>query len=233
MAALDLRGFIWVGVDVLTTVVNATTKKILAQIGDVYHQATDSDNVEWWQHVGFASRPPKPEAKKKAAQCVVLRCGDHDISIASQDLRGLDLYGNLDHGETCIYAPGEDGTGQARALFKKNGSISLYTRVGNSSTGAGMIIQMDAENDAIRVTNGAGYGIIIDADGVRIFSGSRGSALTLGSSGTCSLIGTGQCQVDGSAIVLGSIAAPGVNSVCVGVAGIAAAGSAKVFASLV
>jgi len=231
MPALDLDGLIHVGLEVLTTTVNAVTKKILAQLGDVHRETTDTDNAEWWQHVGFASRPPKPEAKKKAAQVVALRAGDHDICIASQDLRGLELYGNLDHGETCVYAPGETGTGQARVLLKKNGSISLYTRVGNTSTGAGMIIQLDAENDAIRITNGAGHGLIIDSNGVRAFAKAKGG-LTVGSDGKCSLIATEQCQVDGSTVVLGSIAVPVVNSVCVGPAGIAAAASSKIFASL-
>ena len=231
MAAPDARGMIHVGYDILTTTVNATTKKILAQLGDVVKKITDTDNAEWWQHVGFASRPPKPEAGKKAAQAVVLRSGDHDVCIASQDLRGLELYGNLDFGETCLYAPGETGTGQARVLLKKNGSISLYTRVGNTADGAGMIFQLDAENDAIRITNGKGHGIIIDGDGVKVFAGSA-AALTLNASGTCSLIGTQQCQVDGSSIVLGSLAVPGVNSICVGPAGIAGAGSTKCFAAL-
>jgi hypothetical protein len=231
MAAPDLRSFVHVGYDILTTTVNAVTKKILAQLGDVHRETTDTDNAEWWQHIGFASRPPKPVAKKKAAQAVVIKAADHDIVIASQDLRGLDLYGNLDHGETCIYAPGEDGTGQARVLLKKNGSIAAYTRVGNTADGAGMIVQLDAENDSIRITNGAGYGLIIDGDGVRVFAGSA-AGLTVGSNGKCKLIGTGQCQVDGSTIVLGSIAVPVVNSVCVGPAGIAAAASTKVFAAL-
>jgi hypothetical protein len=231
MGAPDLRSLVHVGYDVLTTTVSAVTKKIRAQLGDVHHQTTDTDNAEWWQHIGFASRPPKPVAGKQAAQVVAVRAADHDICIASQDLRGLDLYGSLDHGETCVYAPGENGTGQARALFKKNGSISLYTRVGNSSSGAGMIVQLDAENDAIRITNGAGHGLIIDGDGVRVFAKGSG-ALTISSSGTCSLVATQQCQVDGSTVLLGSIAAPGVNAICVGPAGIAAAGSAKCFASL-
>lgn len=232
MPAPDLRGMVHVGLEVLTTTVNSVTKKILAQLGDVYRETTDTDNAEWWQHVGFASRPPKPEAKKKAAQVVAIKSGDHDICVASQDLRGLELYGSLDHGETCLYAPGETGTGQARVLLKKNGSISLYTKVGNTSSGAGMIVQLDAENDAIRITNGAGHGLIIDADGARVIANGAGG-LTVGADGKCSLIATEQCQVDGSTIVLGPVALPVVNAVCVGPAGIAAAASSRVFASLV
>lgn len=228
----SISGLVHVGLDILTTFVNATTKRILVQTGDVVKDATEADGTEWWQHVGFASRPPKPQAGKQAAQAVVCKTSDRDVAVASVDQRGLALYGNLDHGETCIYAAGEDGEAQARALFKKNGSISLYTRVGNSPTGAGMIFQLDAENDAIRMTNGKGYGIIIDTNGIRATTGGTKAALTLGSDGSCSLIGTGQCQCDGSKVILGAVAAPGVNAVCVGPAGIAAAGSTKVFAAL-
>lgn len=226
MAAPDLRGAIQVGYDILTTTVNKVTKKILVQLGDVHKQTTDTDNAEWWQQVGFASRPPKPDAGKKAAQAVCIRAGDHDICIASQDLRGLDLYGNLDHGETCLYAPGTTGTGQARVLLKKDGSINLYTRKGNTSGGAGMIIQVDAENGAIRLVNDKGYGIIIDSDGVKITAGN--SALTLTGSGDATLVGKGQTQVDGSGVVIGSLAIPGVNSALTGVTGVAGKASIKV-----
>lgn len=226
-----LDGLIHVGLDILATTVSAATKRVTVQTGDVTKESTETDNAELWQHVGFISLPSSPQAGKKAAQAVVCKTSDRDVIIATSDLRGLELQGNMNPGDTCVYAAGVDGTGQARTLWKGNGSISHYTRVGNLPAGAGMLFQIDAENDAIRITNGAGYGIIIDSAGVRIFAGANG-ALTVGSDGVCSLIGTGQCQVDGSTVVLGSIALPVTNSVCVGPAGIAAAGSSKVYAQL-
>ena len=226
----SISGLVHVGLDILTTVVNTATKRILAQTGDVVRDATDTDGVEWWQHVGFASRPPKPQAGKQAAQAVVLKSSDRDVAIGSVDQRGLDLYGNLDHGESCLYAAGVDGTAQARVLLKKDGSISLYTRKGNTSSGAGMIVQVDAMNGAIRLINDKGYGIIIDEDGVKLTSGSAG--LTLDSGGDIKLVGTGQCQLDGGSICLGSKAVPGVNSVLTGVTGLVGVASTKVFPDL-
>lgn len=225
-----LSGIVEVGLDILTTTVNASTKRILAQTGDVVKDATETDGAEWWQHVGFASRPPKPQAGKQAAQAVVLKTSDRDVAIGSVDQRGLALYGNLDHGESCLYAAGEDGEAQARVLLKKDGSINLYTRKGNTSSGAGMIVQIDAENGAIRLINDLGYGIIIDSDGVKITSGAAG--LTLDSDGNARLVGTGQAQMDGGSIVLGSKAVPGVNSVLTGVTGLVGVASTKVFADL-
>lgn len=221
-----ISGIVHVGLDILTTVVNASTKRILAQTGDVVKDATDSDGAEWWQHVGFASRPPKPQAGKQAAQAVVLKTSDRDVVIGSVDQRGLALYGNLDHGESCLYAAGEDGEAQARVLLKKDGSINLYTRKGNTNSGAGLIVQIDAVNGAIRLINDKGYGIIIDSDGVKITSGS--ACLTLDSSGNARLIGKGQAQVDGSGIVLGSAAVLGVNSALTGVTALDGKPSTKV-----
>lgn len=221
-----ISGLVHVGLDILTTTVNSATKRILAQTGDVVKDATDSDGAEWWQHVGFASRPPKPQAGKQAAQAVVLKTSDRDVAIGSVDQRGLALYGNLDHGESCLYAAGEDGEAQARVLLKKDGSINLYTRKGNTSSGAGMVVQIDAMNGAIRLINDKGYGIIIDADGVKITSGN--AALTLTGGGDATLVGKGKTQVDGSGVVIGSLAVPGVNSALTGVTGVAGKASLKV-----
>jgi hypothetical protein len=220
--------------DVLRTSISAKTKRIQAQLGSVTGRIAESFNAQWMQHIGLVSRPPKPVAGKTAARAVVFRRGNTDVVISSEDDRGLALMGQLADGETCLYAAGEDGEAQARILLKKNGSINLYTREGNTSSGAGMIIQIDAENDAIRITNSLGYGLIIDPDGVSITTGSSGGALTIGADGKCSLIATGRCQVDGTTILLGSNPAmvPGVASVCVGPAGIAAIPSTKVLASV-
>lgn len=222
----DLKGFIQVGLDVLTTTVTKATKKITAQLGSVSAESVDTANAEWWQHYGFASRPPKPQAGKTAAQAVVLRRGDYDIVIASQDLRGLELYGALDHGEVCIYSAGEDGNGQARILLKKDGSVSAYTRKGNVASGTGMLIQLDAQAGAVRALNDKGYGLIISQDDVVLTAGD--AALTLKGDGTTSLIGKGKCQIDGSGILLGSIAAPIINSALTGPTGLAGVASTKV-----
>ncbi len=138
MSAPDLRGMIQVGYDILTTVINEKTRKVLAQLGSVIGETTDTDNAEWWQHIGFASRPSKPEAKTKAAQGVVIKAGDHDIVVASQDPRGRDLYGNLKEGETCCYAAGVNGLGQARTLWRDDGAITHYTTEGNVAGGRGI-----------------------------------------------------------------------------------------------
>src|SRR5262249_49363441 len=106
---------------------------------------------------------------------------------------------------------------------------SLYSRKGNDPNGTGMLVQLDAANNAIRLLNADGNGLIIDSDGVRLTSG--GATLNLKSAGDVSLVGKGSTQVDGSNVILGSIAVPGVNAVLTGVTGLVGVASTKVFAS--
>jgi hypothetical protein len=227
------------GIDILLTRIADTSKKIFASLGSVGTDigeggdeipvgSTDVDNVEWWQHVGFASRPSNPDPGKKAAQAFVVRVGSTDAAIASQDVRSLAIYGNLKPGETCIYAAGADAQAQARILLKADGSINCYTRKGNTVGGAGMLFQMDASAGAIRILNDKGYGLIIDGDGITLQTGGGGAGLKMTSSGNITLAGVGQTQVDGSGIVIGSLAVPGLNSALTGVTGVAGKASLKV-----
>lgn len=226
MSALSLASLFTIGLDILNTKLSQKTKSILANMGDARSEQKDSDDVEWWQHVGFTSRPAKPVARGAAAQGFVVRTGGNDACIASKDLRGQELAGELGYGETCVYAAGENGTGQARILLKSNGSIHIYSREGNTSGGTGMTISLDAENGAIRLINNNGYGLIIDSDGVKLTA--TESCLSLGSDGVVKLIGTGAAQVDGTSITIGSTAVIGVNSALTGVSGPQGVASTKV-----
>lgn len=135
MTASRVDDLIAVGRDVLSTVLSSATNFILAQIGDVVTSKVSSDNAEWWQHVGFASRPRKPDAGSSAAQVVVVTKGDHDAVIASRDSRVASIYGQLDHGETAVFA----SIGGAIAIFKKDGSIEITggtVKIGDSSAEA-------------------------------------------------------------------------------------------------
>lgn len=221
----DIDALIDIGVDVLSTTLSATGK-ILAFLGDAKNKLATSDRASWVQHVGFASRPGTPTVGKNACQSVVVRRSDQDVVIASSDSRTQAMYGSLSDGETAIFAGGADGTAQARIILKADGSANVYTRAGNTAGGAGMVLQLDASNNAVRMLNGLGFGIIADADGVTITAGA--ASLTLGADGTASLVGTAQTQVDGATIMLGSIGVPGVNSAIRGPTGLSGVASPKV-----
>ncbi len=190
-----------VGKDVLNTVLNPTTKVIQAQIGDSTSGSVTSNNAEWWQHTGFASRPTTPTKGNSSCQVIALKRSDHDIIIATRDTRGTSIYGNLKDGETCIYA----SQGQARTLYKANGAIIHYTTSDNTAGGTSVSAYIGP--DAIRLTNQFG-GLSIDSSGITLSTGQ--AAVTLSVAGIAKLLGT-QVAVQGSvAAISGSV------STCVG-----------------
>lgn len=191
---------------VLKTTVSSATKKILAQTGSVVGQGqTDGDNVEWVQHVGFASLPPNPVAGKETAQAFVVRAGGIDTAIASQDLRGLALYGNLKPGETCIYACGADGNAQARILLKADGSINFFTKKGNTSSGSGMGVFINSDG-SVSITGTEGNAVLLGSDGsVKVFNASGGFQIK--QNGDVKIASSGKVEISGASITLGGTAA--------------------------
>lgn len=190
------------GIDIMSTSVSAKTKKILATTGsNVGDGLTLSNNVEWWQHVGFASRPANPEKGKQAAQALVVRSGTFDCAIGSQDLRGLSLYGQLAPGETCVYGAGADGTAQGRMLIKANGSVNIYTRKDNGSSGAGMGIFVNPDG-SISIASHTGAAVLLGTDGsVKVFNGSGGIQIL--ADGTVKVASSGSVNISGASVALG------------------------------
>jgi len=148
-----MSSLIQFGMSVLSTAIDAVTSKILAQLGDD-RGAADSDNAEWVQHVGFASRPSKVVPGKASAQVVCVKGGDRDVCIASQDMRGLELYGRLKEGETACYAAGADGLAQGRTLWKADGSITHFTKEGNIETGDSIYARVASGMDTRGIPDG-------------------------------------------------------------------------------
>jgi hypothetical protein len=107
---------------------------ILAQTGDVIGEEVHSDQAEWWQHVGFASRPAKAEPGKSACQAISINQGSNDLIVATRDVRGSSLYGTLREGETCVYAPGPKNQGTGKILLQDDGSASTITVTAGGQT---------------------------------------------------------------------------------------------------
>lgn len=214
------------GLDVLGTKVSSKTKRVLAKLGSVFTGEADSDNAEWWQHVGFVSRPPNPDGNRTAAQVVIAQAGDRDVVIASSDLRGLALGGNLQPGETCVYAAGEDGAAQGRLLMKGNGTISLFTRHGNVDSGQAVAVQLNSDSTFGIVSKFGG--IRIDATGITITSGK--AALILGADGSAKLQGNGLVEVAGKLTCIGTNCLPApTNTAIKGPTGLAGTPSTSVY----
>lgn len=124
-----------VGLDILKTSKTNAQSFITAQIGNVVTGIATGDVSEWWQHVGFASRPKKPTAGTSAAQCVVIKKSDHDAVIASRDSRTAAVYDSLLDGETAIFA----SEGGAIIILRVDGTIEITggtVKIGDSSAQA-------------------------------------------------------------------------------------------------
>lgn len=190
-------------VDVLSTRLDETTKRVVACVGDVNGQGqTESEGVRVIQQWGFASRPSKPDAnQKKAAQAIVVSSGGAENAIAGQDLRSLPIYGSLAEGETCIYAAGETGSAQARVLLKANGSINLYTVAGNASGGKSMGVFIHPDG-SINLTAPSGNAVLIGDDGsIKIFNGSGG--VQIKADGSIKIAGSSQVAVSAGSVAIG------------------------------
>ena len=166
--------------DVLTSTKDDTTGTRTYQLGNVTNSEVTSDGAESWQHFGFASRPAEAVPNGiDAPQTIAIARSDRDLSIAERDVRGQEIYGNLKAGETCLYATGKDSLGQARILLKQDGGINLYTTKGNTSSGQGFGILLNAVDDSITLTNSVGCGIRISVDGVQIIGKAGAAGITV------------------------------------------------------
>ena len=214
-----------IGVDILSSAIDKVTKTILVQTGSVTESIPRSDNAELWQQCGFASLPANPIGGTSAAQGIAIRCSDRDRVIATRDTRGQAIYGSLSPGETCVYAGGPDGKAQGRALFKANGSVTLYTAQGNVAGGPSVTVQLNATDGSIAAANQYGA-LSLGPNGFQIaMKGGAGFMMDL--AGNVSLVG----GLGGSAVVNASAVSIGANATlpaCVGPAGISAIGSTSV-----
>jgi hypothetical protein len=189
--------FFDIGKDVMSAVLDATTKVIVARVGSTTAQTTDSGQNEWWQHTGFSSKPAPPTQGNVSCQTMRVRTGRRDIIFATRDTRSSSVYGNLKDGEACVYAT----VGQARTFYKANGSIVHYTTANNTTGGSSVTLEVGPAH--IQMMNQFGS-ITIDSNGITL--NAQGSSLTLGASGKASLVGQ-TVGVTGSGVsISGSIA---------------------------
>lgn len=219
MSAKGLKGLFriekigWSGLD-------GKLKALLYHVGDIA-----ADAVYAIQHIGFASVPSKAQGDE-APEAFVINIGGEEIAVGSRDLRHHEMIGNLKPGETCIYAAGDDGKGQARMMLKDKGVISIFTK--KNAGAKAMTILMDPNTDTIGIVNSKGYGLMINENGT--FLKGPSGALKLDDGGVSLIASKGKAQVDGETIVLGAgPCIPGVDNALTGITGLNGVAKPKVF----
>ena len=144
------------GVDILGTRQNERGT-MLAQTGDVIGEGVSSVDAEFWQHVGFASRPAKAVVGKDACQAITINTGSADVVIATRDLRANALIGTLKEGDTLIYAAGPANAGTAKLLLSGDGSVTV------TAGGTTVVIKGDSvavNSGKVNLGNGAAEGVV-------------------------------------------------------------------------
>lgn len=215
---------VWQTVDVLYSR-RADTGAVLAQTGSASAQRVDDPDAVLWQSLGVVARPKAPGTDGRGCQAIVLRSSGRDYCIAYRDVRALSLAGALGEGDTCVYAT----DGQARALFKADGSITLITTADNTATGQTVLFSVgttgikavtpwgvatiDENGIQLAAAGGASF-LKLDADGFTV----SGAAASL----ACGAVNLGAAATAATAVAVGPASSSGATAVC----------STSVFASL-
>lgn len=95
---------------------------------------TEGEPSEWWQHYGFASRPPKK------AQYSTIRLGDSLIAFASRVLEAAKVFGQLGEGDVAIYSIGGNtirlaASGAVTVMMKGPAGKSIFARLSPKNGG--------------------------------------------------------------------------------------------------
>lgn len=130
MGAYKTSDIAKVGHDVLSTTQSEQTGLITAQLGDVVTEDATANEAEWNFPPGLVGRVRKPDAKQKAAQVVALTRSGNDAILGCRDERVASIVGQLDDGETAVFA---SAAGGGVAIFKKDGSITVRNGAGSLS----------------------------------------------------------------------------------------------------
>ncbi len=152
--------------DVLGTSVNDKNGAISAQTGDSVSQESVAEEAEWFQHVGFASRPARAEPGKSACQVLTVERTGRDVCYASRDIRRAPPYGALGEGETVLFASGPNNQGTGCVELRDDGtdaSVLLYVRQGNVAGGEKVRVEVTSSG-VVNIVAGQAS-VVVDAAG--------------------------------------------------------------------
>lgn len=171
MSAYDLAGLIDV-FKVKRTELIGNAKAIVSAVLSAPERDAGDDTVlpdnadelepaEWWQHYGFASRPPKD------TESLVVRAGATIAAIASRALAAVKVFGQLNDGDVAIYSV----AGNVIRL-NASGSISVLVPTAN---GKQLIVQLSPKGaGSIKAMTGNGFSFeLSDENGLAVNVGSK------------------------------------------------------------
>lgn len=96
----------------------------------------ESFGVDWWQHYGFASRPPED------SESLLVRVGAEAYAIASRAISAAKAYGQLSEGDVALYS-----MGGALLKLAKNGAVTLLVPTKDKKQ---TVIHVSSEDGSIK-----------------------------------------------------------------------------------
>jgi len=179
------------------------TGAVMLGIGDAQAEVAHDERVALMQTSGIVSIPPV------GSEILAFETSSGFIGVAGRDIRTGDIAGNMQPGETTVYAPGS----QACTLYKLDGSVTHMTTTTGLSTGQTVYERMSPT----AFTRLAGWGKeTFDATGYHLFtfSGARldmggigGLPAPLSSLGSYAKLSAKMIQIEASIVALGPRAA--------------------------
>lgn len=183
---------------------NQLNGSITLNLGVAESGEMQSQQAELWSVPGIISVPVLPTQATNntdAAQVLYYNHPDQNIAFAMRDTRSQSIAGNINPGETCVYAPG----GQARVLLKNDGTINMVTTSDNTPNGTNMQFSFGPAGWYVVMPWGK---LSFDQAGFRV-SNSSGASFNLMSTsdpttGNAIMMSAGSCTINSGMIVLGT-----------------------------
>lgn len=170
------------------------TGVMTCQLGDIKSKTVSETEAVLYHSPGIVGRPADPSADGDVCEAIVLKDSWGDCIIGVRDFVGAKLAGELQPGEAAAYC----ASSMARALFKKDGSVTLYTTDDNTPTGQSVFLSVGP--DGIKM-GGPWGAFTLTKDGLQMAS--RGGSWVLLSDDGSATVGGSTVNVAGGSVALG------------------------------
>lgn len=163
-----------------------------------------SQRAELWGTPGIISVPALPAQATNnidSAQALFYNRNGQNVVFAVRDTRSQSNAGNINPGETCVFAT----VGQARAICKNDGSVTLMTTDNNAANGNNITLSISPTGFYFKSPFGK---ITFDATGFHVANNSGARIDLMGTSdpttGSSVVITGGTTTISSSMIMLGT-----------------------------
>lgn len=121
----------WETVHVLFAKADTGTGAVTCQTGDILTGSVSDANSPVFGSWGVLSLPAVPIAGVSAPEAIVLKSNGIDVVIGGRSVRSAAIAGQIDQGETAVFADGSQGL----VLIKLDGSVNMLTTHDNTVAG--------------------------------------------------------------------------------------------------